>query len=233
VTKDGVRAGAIHQWLWVPTMPLRVRLDRLTDRWLLDAVRSAFLIDRSSEIEVRPGSKFTDFNAFKGAPNYHRKWRVTEHAGISFTSNIGRGGYPDSRGEVARVGDWILDALSFIDLVRAVTGRLAYSGSGVLRHVMELMGIKGVTIRTSMSTPNADIVTAMNSIKLPAEIRSEALPTVREKRLNLGQLDKGEIVDAVGESFLYQIRSVGGNVDWRRFCAEIRRLQRSRRSRNT
>ena len=230
VMRGGSRCGAYQQLFWIPSRPLKIRLDQLAERSFEESIRSCFQQDRDSEIEVTQTAAFTDFDGYNKEQDHHRKWRLSDRGAISFVSKVGRIPpqlFQEQPGrEIDDVGDWILDVLSFIKLAKRLAEHLGFLGNGDLEHSMSCyVGGPGLRISKTIPTRNSGRDVEMKSVWIPDPIVVVPMPSVKQWTINLSQLENQDIVEMVADSFLLHIRHLGGQVVWGRLVEEIRQLK--------
>lgn len=227
VVRGESRCPTFQHFSWAPSRTLRLRLAQHTERDLEAAIRDHFPRDRKSRLEITRHAQFTDFDGYNREWNYHRKWRFSDFGAVGFITKIGRtvSTVPGNQGEPEfdRVGEWILDALSFIGLTRHISNSLGYSGSGQLTQQLSChRGGQAIRVETQMpASLEFDSYDEMRGIHLPGSIEVPPLPSRRDWTVNLMQLYPQDIKEMVADAFLYHIRHLGGSVDWGRFLEEV------------
>ena len=227
VLRGESRCPTFQHFSWAPSRTLRLRLAQHTERELEAAIRTHFPRDRKSALDITRHAQFTDFDGYNREWNYHRKWRFSDFGAVGFITKVGRtiplAPAAQREQEIDRVGEWILDALSFLGLARDISDRLGYTGSGQLTHQLSChRGGQAIQVRTQMpASLGFDSYDEMRGIRLPGSIEVPPLPSRKDWTVNLMQLHTQDITELVADAFLYHIRHIGGSVDWERFVEEV------------
>jgi hypothetical protein len=235
VMDGNVRVSRFQRLTWIPSRPLRVRLDRLGESTFGKAIQSCFRRDRGSQIEIERTGGYSDYDALNESRNFHRKWRVLEDGVMCFISKMGRRAQAGDRSgatqECDYCGDWIIDALSFVRLAQRWAEHLGYLGSGTLVHEMSFVGAEDVVFEASMPSElpcepyRYDRMSGLRiSDTLDKKIGRLPYPSRTETSLQLSGLDPGDVAEAIADSFLRHFRHMGGHAEWKRLVEEVRHL---------
>jgi len=122
------------------------------------------------------------------------------------------------------VGNWILDGIWFIRLVREVSERLGYLGIGRLRHSMSFSGKEELETLAMLPAPDFEGADNMRSVQLPEKVPDTPFPTSRDHVISATLYDEDDIIRLLADSFLYHLRGIGGNVNWEKLRTEIKYL---------
>ncbi len=223
--RNNTRSGAYHQLTWVPFDHSRLHLDSRAEVLFRKAISETFRRDDMGKVTVERDARATELDLVDRAGEYHRKWRVIAEGGIGFVSHLARlhpaAQHPQ---EIARIGDWIEDALCFVRLAQRWSETIEHFGTALLTHCMSFTGARELTLEPVLST-HLDSFDQMRSVVVPSTVPSRSLPTVREADVTLRQFDDNDVTELLARFFLYQLRDLGAWVDWQKLCDEIRYLQ--------
>lgn len=228
-TDQGVRSGSFLLVVWAPVSPIRIRLDRATERSFEELIRRFYRPrDRRSELEQSRAATYTDFDTYNREWDYPRKWRITDAGALAFITKIGYIPYPVvpevTEQRIDRLGNWIVDTLSFMSLARQWSMKRGYFGLGEMTHTMSFIGAEAILQVATMPTSDFEGHVEMAGVEAPQPIVPPPFPTRKEYNVALAQLYREDIVDIVAETFLHHLRGVGGQVDWQKLSEQIRYL---------